>query len=358
MSFAATPLQVPEGVSVIDMDITAALETAAYIARGRRSPPKPRPRPKPRRPPCRSCANSTSLLAGGEVQARRTGPLHRRRASSRAKACPQRIVEKIYAGDRVSDLLNEASDRTLLVTNLMSLQMIRVAELMDVPGDLLRERRLARTRDRRPRPTAPAPRSWSRRSACSRPAASSTSPSRPLRRPPSRRGSERRRGARRLRHRGRRLQRGGRRVARHQGRTSSRSAPRSDAIRRAMIAAYEAEMNVVIHAHRGRLEASLRRAPPRGRRGRRGARHRRPGAGAHAGLVHGLAPKRAPWASAPAWACPTSAATPTSSPSKARSARAPRCASPCCCSPSARSRHARPRRWPSSPSCAATAGAA
>ena len=30
---------------------------------------------------------------------------------------------------------------------------------------------------------------------------------------------------------------------------------RSDAIRRAMIAAYEAEMNVVIHAHRGRLEA-------------------------------------------------------------------------------------------------------
>ena len=29
----------------------------------------------------------------------------------------------------------------------------------------------------------------------------------------------------------------------------------SDAVRRAMIAAYEAEMNVVIHAHRGRLEA-------------------------------------------------------------------------------------------------------
>lgn len=32
---------------------------------------------------------------------------------------------------------------------------------------------------------------------------------------------------------------------------------RSDAIRRTMIAAYEAEMNVVIHAHRGRLEATL-----------------------------------------------------------------------------------------------------
>jgi anti-sigma regulatory factor (Ser/Thr protein kinase)/Fe-S-cluster-containing hydrogenase component 2 len=32
---------------------------------------------------------------------------------------------------------------------------------------------------------------------------------------------------------------------------------RADAIRRAMIAAYEAEMNVVIHAHKGRLEASF-----------------------------------------------------------------------------------------------------
>ena len=43
-------------------------------------------------------------------------------------------VAKIYAGDRVSDLLNEASDKTLLVSNLASVQMLRVAELMDVPG--------------------------------------------------------------------------------------------------------------------------------------------------------------------------------------------------------------------------------
>ena len=43
-------------------------------------------------------------------------------------------VAKIYAGDRVSDLLNEASDQTLLVSNLASVQMLRVAELMDVPG--------------------------------------------------------------------------------------------------------------------------------------------------------------------------------------------------------------------------------
>ena len=43
-------------------------------------------------------------------------------------------IARIYAGDRVSDLLNEASDKTLLVSNLASVQMLRVAELMDVPG--------------------------------------------------------------------------------------------------------------------------------------------------------------------------------------------------------------------------------
>jgi hypothetical protein len=43
-------------------------------------------------------------------------------------------ITRIYAGDRVSDLLNEASDKTLLVTNLANLQMVRVAELMEVPG--------------------------------------------------------------------------------------------------------------------------------------------------------------------------------------------------------------------------------
>jgi hypothetical protein len=43
-------------------------------------------------------------------------------------------ITRIYAGDRVSDLLNEASSTTLLVTNLANLQMLRVAELMEVPG--------------------------------------------------------------------------------------------------------------------------------------------------------------------------------------------------------------------------------
>ena len=43
-------------------------------------------------------------------------------------------VEQVYAGDRVSDLLDHASGSTLLVSNLMSGQLIRIAELMDVAG--------------------------------------------------------------------------------------------------------------------------------------------------------------------------------------------------------------------------------
>ena len=130
VSFAAAPLQVPEGVSVIDMDITAALETAAYIAREAPAAEADAEADKAAAPLMRQL---DSLLAGGEV---RLDELARCVGAQiiTGDACPQRIVEKIYAGDRVSDLLNEASDRSLLVTNLMSLQMIRVAELMDVPA--------------------------------------------------------------------------------------------------------------------------------------------------------------------------------------------------------------------------------
>ena len=42
--------------------------------------------------------------------------------------------EQVYAGDRISDLLNAAGDHMLLVTNLASEHLIRVAELMDIPG--------------------------------------------------------------------------------------------------------------------------------------------------------------------------------------------------------------------------------
>ncbi|MDD4890720.1 MAG: hypothetical protein PHU85_12415 [Phycisphaerae bacterium] len=47
---------------------------------------------------------------------------------------PELEIEHIYAGDRISDLLNQAHDRGLLVSNLGGLQLIRVAELMDVPA--------------------------------------------------------------------------------------------------------------------------------------------------------------------------------------------------------------------------------
>jgi len=133
VSFAATPLQVPEGVSVIDMDITAALETAAYIAREAPAALAPETEVEADKAAAPLMRQLDTLLAGGEVRLDELARCIGAQIIS-GDTCPQRIVEKIYAGDRVSDLLNEASDRTLLVTNLMSLQMIRVAELMDVPA--------------------------------------------------------------------------------------------------------------------------------------------------------------------------------------------------------------------------------
>lgn len=43
-------------------------------------------------------------------------------------------ADQVYAGDRISDLLNAAGESVLLVSNLASGHLIRVAELMDVPG--------------------------------------------------------------------------------------------------------------------------------------------------------------------------------------------------------------------------------
>jgi len=45
-----------------------------------------------------------------------------------------RAVDRVYAGDRISDLLTHASHTTLLVTNLSSALLVCVAELMDVPA--------------------------------------------------------------------------------------------------------------------------------------------------------------------------------------------------------------------------------
>lgn len=43
-------------------------------------------------------------------------------------------IEHVYAGDRVSDLLSQAHDRALLVSNLNGSQLLRLAELMDAPA--------------------------------------------------------------------------------------------------------------------------------------------------------------------------------------------------------------------------------
>jgi len=130
ISFAPVPLHLSNDIFVEYMDITAALESAAYFARlGSREEPE---------------ANG-----GGEIEpmvkklesllARSTMKLEDLALNIGARVVtPGRAggteIAKIYAGDRVSDLLNEASDRTLLVSNLASVQMLRVAELMDVPG--------------------------------------------------------------------------------------------------------------------------------------------------------------------------------------------------------------------------------
>jgi len=43
-------------------------------------------------------------------------------------------IEDFCASDRISDLLNHASSRTLLVTSLTGAQVLRVCELMSVPA--------------------------------------------------------------------------------------------------------------------------------------------------------------------------------------------------------------------------------
>jgi len=132
VNFAAVPLRVPDDVFVDYMDITSAVESAAFFARDdgdKDSAPEDAAETE-MDPIIRTI---DSLLARTNMKleelAQRIG------ARVLAPGAPGGTeVTKVYAGDRVSDLLNEASDKTLLVTNLANLQMVRVAELMDVPG--------------------------------------------------------------------------------------------------------------------------------------------------------------------------------------------------------------------------------
>ncbi len=43
-------------------------------------------------------------------------------------------ITRVCAGDRMSDLLGEAGDGTLLVTHVTNVGLMRLLELMDVPG--------------------------------------------------------------------------------------------------------------------------------------------------------------------------------------------------------------------------------
>jgi redox-sensing transcriptional repressor len=132
VNFAAVPLRVPDDVFVDYMDITSALESAAFFARegtGKGSPSEDVTETE--MDPMIHTIDS--LLARSnmklEVLAQRIAARVLTPGASESTE-----IAKVYAGDRVSDLLNEASDKTLLVTNLANLQMMRVAELMDVPG--------------------------------------------------------------------------------------------------------------------------------------------------------------------------------------------------------------------------------
>lgn len=133
ISFAAVPLRLPAYVYVEYIDITTALESAAFFAREGALEPV--------------VAENGAETQDGDSIVRDLEPLlarsHMKLPELAAKIgatvlSPGRSdateVTHIYAGDRVSDLLNQASEKTLLVSNLASVQMLRVAELMDVPG--------------------------------------------------------------------------------------------------------------------------------------------------------------------------------------------------------------------------------
>jgi hypothetical protein len=137
ISFAPVPLRVPDDVFVDYIDITSALESAAFFARRGTTAPNGTV-------PAEGLENGDNglgavvkqlgtLLAGADMKLEDLAAQIDARIVTPGKPGGTPIT-CVYAGDRVSDLLNEASDTTLLVSNLASVQMLRVAELMDVPG--------------------------------------------------------------------------------------------------------------------------------------------------------------------------------------------------------------------------------
>jgi hypothetical protein len=129
ISFAPVPLHLPNDIFVEYMDITAALESAAFFARlgGRDVAEAGENDIEP------IVKKLESLLARSNMKLEDLAENIGARVITPGRPGGTEVT-RIYAGDRVSDLLNEASDKTLLVSNLASVQMMRVAELMDVPG--------------------------------------------------------------------------------------------------------------------------------------------------------------------------------------------------------------------------------
>ena len=131
ISFAPVPLHLPNDIFVEYMDITAALESAAFFARlGGRDAAEAGDGDGEIEPMVKKLE---SLLARSNMKLEELAENIGARIVTPGRPGGTEVT-RIYAGDRVSDLLNEATDKTLLVSNLASVQMLRVAELMDVPG--------------------------------------------------------------------------------------------------------------------------------------------------------------------------------------------------------------------------------
>jgi redox-sensing transcriptional repressor len=131
VTFTAHALQVPDEVFVDYLDITSALESAAYFAQeGLAKAAAEEPVEVEVDPIIRKI---DSLLDGAGLSLEELAGRIGARIVVAGDQCKTNIT-KIYAGDRVSDLIHEASQKTLLVTKLANLQMVRVADLIDVPG--------------------------------------------------------------------------------------------------------------------------------------------------------------------------------------------------------------------------------
>ncbi len=134
VDFTGIPLRVPDEVFVDHMDITSALESAAFFARQEEATDSDNETENGTESDMEPIIRTIdTLLAGANMKLQDLAGKIGARILTPGTG-PDTEVTRIYAGDRVSDLLNEASDKTLLVTNLANLQMVRVAELMEVPG--------------------------------------------------------------------------------------------------------------------------------------------------------------------------------------------------------------------------------